>query len=271
MPAGSASNGRSNRAGLTKNASPQLLVTLKLRPETLRQFLEEPQDTSDTKTPEPSSIPDKAEQSSPASSVEASAARPSSADAESNADAASTPATGATPGDTPRRKGIPGPKPGSKRGNGLLEPVARVRGRPGPKKKARLEDGTEPGKSSMAPRLGPKANTGAINAHLRALDRTGAPCRKWERKPLKLRSFTGVVWQVPTWGSHKVAKPESEEDKAAAGITNGETDSKNLAAPGTETRNGSSAVPSEKSTGDGLTPAPSNLVEPSSPAIAMTA
>lgn len=124
----------------------------------------------------------------------------------------------------------------------------------------------------MAPRLGPKANTGAINAHLRALDRTGAPCRKWERKSLKLRSFTGVIWQVPTWGSHKLAKAESEENPTSTALTNGDSDSKNLAAPGTETRNGSSAVPSEKSNGDTeLTPAPSNIVEPSSPAIAMAA
>ncbi|KAI5293839.1 hypothetical protein KEM56_005956, partial [Ascosphaera pollenicola] len=47
-------------------------------------------------------------------------------------------------------------------------------------------------------KLGPKANTGAINAGLRALDRTGTPCRKWTRKTFRLKSFTGVVWEVPT-------------------------------------------------------------------------
>lgn len=124
----------------------------------------------------------------------------------------------------------------------------------------------------MAPRLGPKANTGAINAHLRALDRSGTPCRKWERQPLKLRSFTGVMWQLPAWGSYKVAKPESDENEVAVSLENGDIDNKTLAAPGTDTVNGSSAVPSEKSTGDGeMTPAPSNIVEPSSPAIASAA
>jgi hypothetical protein len=134
------------------------------------------------------------------------------------------------------------------------------------------DEGGEPGKVSVAPRLGPKANTGAINAHLRALDRSGAPCRKWERQPLKLRSFTGVMWQLPAWGSYKLAKLESDGDKVAAGLENGDSDTKMLNAPGTDTINGSSAVPSEKSTGDGeVTPAPSNLVEPSSPAVASAA
>ncbi|EEP77282.1 predicted protein [Uncinocarpus reesii 1704] len=36
-------------------------------------------------------------------------------------------------------------------------------------------------------------------AGLRALDRTGKPCRKWERKSFQLKSFTGVIWQLPSW------------------------------------------------------------------------
>ncbi len=80
------------------------------------------------------------------------------------------------------------------------------------------------------------------------------------------------MWQLPTWGSYKIAKPESDEIKVAAGLENGDSDTKTLAAPATDTVNGSSAVPSEKSTGDGeLTPAPSNAVEGSSPAITSAA
>lgn len=56
---------------------------------------------------------------------------------------------------------------------------------------------------SGAHKLGPKANQGAINAGLRALDRTGKPCRKWERKGFSVKSFTGVVWEVPTWRAPK--------------------------------------------------------------------
>lgn len=48
-------------------------------------------------------------------------------------------------------------------------------------------------------RLGPKANQGAINAGLRALDRSGKPCRKWERKTFTLKSFTGAGWTMPQW------------------------------------------------------------------------
>lgn len=138
------------------------------------------------------------------------------------------------------------------------------------------EEGGDLSKIAAAHRLGPKANTGAINAGLRALDRTGAPCRKWEKQPLRLRSFTGVLWQLPSWRTHALAKSEeTDENKVAAVLESGDSDNTKptLAAPGTDTQNGSSAVPSEKSnSGDGdVTPAPSNLVEPSSPAIAMTA
>lgn len=127
---------------------------------------------------------------------------------------------------------------------------------------------------AAAHRLGPKANTGAINAGLRALDRTGAPCRKWEKQPLRLRSFTGILWQLPSWKTHALAKSENVDGTVTVALESGDSDTKpTLTAPGTDTMNGSSAVPSEKSnSGDGdITPAPSNLVEPSSPAIAMAA
>ena len=135
MPAGSTANGRANRASLSKATTNSLVVTLKLSPDALQQFLGDVPDPNTINQPHP----DKGhERSSPASSAEVPAARPSSADNGSDADAISTPATGATPGDTPRRKGVPGPKPGNKRVNGQTEPSSRSRGRPGPKKKPRL-------------------------------------------------------------------------------------------------------------------------------------
>ncbi|CAI7655073.1 unnamed protein product [Penicillium pancosmium] len=272
MPAGTP-NGRSNRAAAAAKPVNSLVLTLKLSPDLLQRFL----DPADRKPATPIPTDDKInehEQSSPASSSEVPVPRPSSADNASEADATSTPATGATPGDTPRRKGVPGPKPGNKRANGQTEP-AKARGRPGPKKKPRLDEG-ELGKVAAAHRLGPKANTGAINAGLRALDRTGAPCRKWEKQPLRLRSFTGILWQLPSWKTHALAKLENADGSTVTttALESGDSDTKpTLTAPGTDTMNGSSAVPSEKSnSGDGdVTPAPSNLVEPSSPAIAMAA
>jgi len=88
-------------------------------------------------------------------------------------------------------------------------PIPKVRGKPGPKKKARLEDGTIDHSSSIpragggttAHKLGPKANQGAINAGLRALDRSGKPCRKWHKGSFKIKSFTGVSWELPRWAA----------------------------------------------------------------------
>lgn len=265
MPAAGSTNGRSNRASTSKAVVPStLMITLKVSPDGLYRIIH----GTDRPIPTQPKPEKSTERSSPASS-EAPVVRASSADNGSDADATSTPAAGATSGDTPRRKGVPGPKPGNKRTNGQTEP-ARSRGRPGPKKKLKLEEGGDPSKLGPGHRLGPKANTGAINAGLRALDRTGAPCRKWDRQPLKLRSFTGVAWQLPAWHTFKTAQLESDENKEAV-LESGDSDAKaTLAAPGIETANGSSAVPSEKSAGD-VTPAPSNIVEPSSPAIAMAA
>ncbi|KAJ5096307.1 hypothetical protein NUU61_005663 [Penicillium alfredii] len=268
MPAAGPGNGRSK--GPKNNANNSMVVVLKVSAHALQQFgshdtKNTPQHRVDTKNPE---------RSSPASSAEAPAARPSSAGNGSDADANSTPATGATPADTPRRKGVPGPKPGNKRANGQTEPGARSRGRPGPKKRPRLEEGADASKLPAGQRLGPKANTGAINAGLRALDRTGAPCRKWERKPLQLRSFTGVLWQLPAWHSFRSSKLEEPVNGKVAALESGDSDTKpTLAPPGPDTVNGSSVVTSEKSnSGDGdVTPGPSNPIEPSSPAIAMAA
>ena len=76
------------------------------------------------------------------------------------------------------------------------------------------EDGTmEGGRSSLGPhKLGPKANQGAINAGLRALDRSGKPCRKWTKGGFTLKSFTGVVWEIPRWTAPPRSRPESSVD-----------------------------------------------------------
>jgi INO80 complex subunit Ies4 len=111
-------------------------------------------------------------------------------------------------------------------------------------------------------KLGPKANQGAINAGLRALDRSGAPCRKWERKSFQLKSFTGVFWEVSTWRTPKPKKPALDEVKEGA-VETGDSDSKA----------NQSRVPSEKSnSGDGdLTPLPASMANSPAPAIALAA
>ncbi|RAL08646.1 uncharacterized protein BO97DRAFT_196461 [Aspergillus homomorphus CBS 101889] len=259
-------NGRSSRSGSSKK-----MVVLKLSPDLLSQFatpLPEIKETKKRNSDTPAQSPVKIkEPSSPASSSAELPPPPSSVDNAS--DAASTPAAGTSAADTPRRKGVPGPKPGSKRGLGQTgETYPRPRGKPGPKKKPRLDDGTvDHVKLSANHKLGPKANLGAINAGLRALDRTGAPCRKWERKPLQLKSFTGIQWALPTWRAPRPQKPEENGEAKEMALETGDSDSK--------ANQSASGVPSEKSNGgDGdLTPLPSNIHDASSPApaIAMTA
>lgn len=90
------------------------------------------------------------------------------------------------------------------REDGTIDPVGKPTGGGG------VTNGTH--------KLGPKANQGAINAGLRALDRSGKPCRKWERKPIQLKSFTGVMWELPSWRAPKsrLPKEESQESKDAS-------------------------------------------------------
>ncbi|KAF1971687.1 hypothetical protein BU23DRAFT_179308 [Bimuria novae-zelandiae CBS 107.79] len=135
--------------------------------------------------------------------------------------------------DAKGKKGRPAPKAagaGTKRGAAAVDGTPKVRGKPGPKKKQRMGDmiNDPNNKSPFAapapvPKLGPKANLGTINANLRALDRTGKPCRKWGKKTFQVRSFTGVVWDVPTWRAPPKTTGFAEDVKSD---TTGSTDSK---------------------------------------------
>ncbi|KAI9682941.1 MAG: hypothetical protein M1829_006377 [Trizodia sp. TS-e1964] len=121
--------------------------------------------------------------------------------------------------DEPKKKTAPAAKAGTKRGIAAVDGQAKPRGKPGPKKKPRLGDGKidygntgPPAKASNSHhnghKLGPKANQGAINAGLRALDRSGTPCRKWTRGRKVITTFTGISWSVPSWGAPKIQKVE---------------------------------------------------------------
>ncbi|KAI1778404.1 DUF1711-domain-containing protein [Hypoxylon cercidicola] len=149
--------------------------------------------------------------------------------AASNGDNASestpgTPAAAGTPSQTPMGPPTEAPKKkGVKRsaaGANGSDPTAKVRGKPGPKKKPRLDDGTiDPtGRANGGTyhKLGPKANQGAINAGLRALDRSGAPCRKWARGGFRVKSFTGVMWEIPRWTAPPKPKPQATPEEPAA-------------------------------------------------------
>ena len=66
-------------------------------------------------------------------------------------------------------------------------------------------------------KLGPKANQGAINAGLRNLDRSGTPCRRWEKKVLRLKSFTGITWDIPRWHAHPKSIIDIKSDSGQNG------------------------------------------------------
>ncbi len=87
-------------------------------------------------------------------------------------------------------------------------------------------------------KLGPKANQGAINAGLRALDRTGTPCRKWKKSGFCVKTFTGVIWQVPSWRAPKTRKVDVEGNMGEPSLPTSNSHSK---------ENNSSLVGSEKS------------------------
>ena len=132
-----------------------------------------------------------------------------------------------------------------------VEGDSKTKGRPGPKKKVKLyvfiryqltspilivlpSDGSN-GTGDVVPKrtgtgaahkLGPKANQGAINAGLRALDRTGTPCRKWQKGGFKLKSFTGHSWALPSWSAP--AKSVRSEGEAALSSVESKSASKDL-------------------------------------------
>ncbi|KAK1829061.1 DUF1711-domain-containing protein [Podospora conica] len=203
-----------------------LVITLKVKPHKLRLILQPDSAKEDT--------PMKDVKVSPAPSATLPVAPNSNSNGENASDSTpDTPAAG-TPAPQPNAMGPPaeGPKKkGVKRSaaaaNGNGEP--KVRGKPGPKKKQRLEDGTidntARGAGLSAHKLGPKANQGAINAGLRALDRSGKPCRKWAKGSFTLKSFTGVIWDIPRW----TAPPKTTaiaEDSNTSGAVSAEGSSK---------------------------------------------
>lgn len=72
-------------------------------------------------------------------------------------------------------------------------------------------------------KLGPKANQGAINAGLRALDRSGEPCRKWGRKAFDLKTFNGSEWSLHDWRAPPKAQTKADGAENETPSTNSET------------------------------------------------
>ena len=84
------------------------------------------------------------------------------------------------------------------------------------------------GITTVGHKLGPKANQGAINAGLRALDRTGKPCRRWEKTGFRLKSFTGRAWELPSWRAPTLRAFGSESETLTSNSQSKENSSSNI-------------------------------------------
>lgn len=209
-----------------------MLVTLKVSPAKLGKIIDPQSVKEDSPIKEDKEIKETVDSPAPApDAASVSGSQPPASN--SNGDNASdsnvaTPAADATPADGTPVPSVMGPpaegpkKKGVKRsaaGSNNNTDGSKPRGKPGPKKKPRLEDGTIDHSGSKmvgGHKLGPKANQGAINAGLRALDRSGKPCRRWDKGGFKLKSFTGIVWEVPRWTAPPKKLPESGNEESSA-------------------------------------------------------
>ncbi|KAL8956655.1 MAG: hypothetical protein Q9193_005882 [Seirophora villosa] len=197
----------SNRT--TKASKASKILRLKLPSEALARFAPHPPDDA------PSPVPPTKQVQDAVAPVEEEP-KPISVKPEKSSPPPPHPTGSATPQPPPKDpsgKNITkasSPKIGSKRGLGAGLDGTRPRARPGPKKKLKMEEANNgenvgsaakgsSGPTAPAHKLGPKANQGAINAGLRALDRTGKPCKKWHKNGFRVKTFTGVTWEIRSW------------------------------------------------------------------------
>ncbi|PRT55073.1 INO80 complex subunit 4 [Wickerhamiella sorbophila] len=65
------------------------------------------------------------------------------------------------------------------------------------------------------PKVVGKAAPAVGGSVVRALDRSGVPCRKWTKSTLQIRSFTGVPFDVVSWkGETDPNVPEVKQEPA---------------------------------------------------------
>ncbi|KAF2751126.1 hypothetical protein M011DRAFT_473640 [Sporormia fimetaria CBS 119925] len=201
---------------MASKSAKSAIVVLKLAPAKLRTFAPAEPSPKPSEKPTPSSsstsIPQVNEPTPAVNTPVESNATPAAANGPNTSSSLAPPPAGG------KRKSLPAAR-GTKRGAAHLtaDGLPKPRGKPGPKsKKLKTDDPNNKGPfAGPAPvKLGPKANQGAINAGLRALDRTGKPCRKWNKRGFQVRSFTGVIWDVPTWRAPKNAAVFSEDVKS---------------------------------------------------------
>ncbi|KAF7922582.1 uncharacterized protein EAE98_008108 [Botrytis deweyae] len=262
---------RRKSSGLKEKSS--MIITLKLSPAKLRgvgqPLIKEDSPSKDSTSTIPTTTP---------------VAKSQNGDAPVESDP-NTPVPNGT--DTPVSSSMPPPteaikkKAGVKRSSTAAlgsDTTPRARGKPGPKKKARLDDGTLAPNGSTprasngnSSRLGPKANQGAINAGLRALDRSGKPCRKWEKRSFIIKTFTGIPIEIPRWR----APPKVTVNPSTEGSSTGDSSKENKENSQIESEKSTSAMDVDAtnlvSSPPAMAPAPaSTSTSTSAPAVAPT-
>ncbi|TGO30834.1 hypothetical protein BPAE_0003g01190 [Botrytis paeoniae] len=253
-----------------------MIITLKLSPAKLRgvgqPLIKEDSPSKDSTSTIPTTTP---------------VAKSQNGDAPAESDS-NTPVPNGT--DTPVTSSMPPPTEAIKKKAGIKrsstaalgsETTPRARGKPGPKKKARLDDGTlapnggtpRASNGNSSHRLGPKANQGAINAGLRALDRSGKPCRKWEKRSFIIKTFTGIPIEIPRWR----APPKVSVNPSTEGSSTGDSSKENKENSQIESEKSTSAMDLDAtnlvSSPPAIAPAPaptSTSTSTSAPAIAPT-
>lgn len=68
--------------------------------------------------------------------------------------------------------------------------------------------GSSPSPGTPQPHTGGAKSMAAFNASLRALDKSGKPCRRWIKGQINIKSFTGVEYTLVAW---KGVSLESED------------------------------------------------------------
>ncbi|TGO17262.1 hypothetical protein BTUL_0019g00520 [Botrytis tulipae] len=265
---------RRKSSGLREKSS--MIITLRLSPAKLRgvgqPLIKEDSPSKDSTSTIPTTTP---------------VAKSQNGDAQAESDP-NTPVPNGT--DTPVSSSMPPPteaikkKAGVKRSSTAAlgsDTTPRARGKPGPKKKARLDDGTlapngstpRASNGNSSHRLGPKANQGAINAGLRALDRSGKPCRKWEKRSFIIKTFTGIPIEIPRWR----APPKMSINPSTEGSSTGDSSKENKENSQVESEKSTSAMDVDAtnlvSSPPAIAPAPaptSTSTSTSAPAVAPT-
>ncbi|ANB13406.1 hypothetical protein AWJ20_1696 [Sugiyamaella lignohabitans] len=133
-------------------------------------------------------------------------------------------ASSPTPGGTPepkasKSKGGPGKRKGPKGSAAGADGSGSSRALQAPSSPYGGDDHVGTPKPSGSGGPGPKTAMAATVAGVKALDRSGKPCRRWTKKEVQISSFTGVRYALGVW-TGEPDKDMSDKDKTGDAKSN---------------------------------------------------